>query len=865
MRNIYDFNDVKRLVSCRQYLASRGIELNAASRCAAVWRGGKNPNVHVYEKDGQEQWKDFKTEQGGSVIDLAMVVEGFSDIQNAANALGERFNVPPKAKKQKAAPLVTRAQMLLGKGFVLDTTYDYTDETGKPVYYVDRYRWPNPFAEPPEGFKAKEFVQRTTKHEGLDADTPQLLYHLPEVIASKEVFIVEGEKDVETLRKWGFTATTNSGGASKDGSKKWPVAMNQHLQGKDVVVIADNDDKGQAHAQNLRDLLTPIAASLRVLTISALPKGDVTDWKEKEKGTAKKLRAAVDALPVPVRKDAESEEVAAAVATAKMANIVPLSNYTERSVEGKNGRRKVIDEPRTINDLIEDVHTRFLGFPKRIGDNSLFDHDRDTNTIEVLENRDALFAWIGRKSKHVIKWKKLDDSVTKSELFHGLIKCATRYEKTSSVPDYPMRKDVYYTFRDKLKPTPEHEAFKTLLSHFSPDGDAFSAMLAVFFAAPMFFRPGVQRPCWIIDSHEARGVGKTTLVNLVANLYGCRPISTNRNELERNQQELLKRIVSVSGRDSRILLLDNLKGFFDDPQWAEFVTTPSFSGRSPYGHGEESRLNDLTFVITSNSANIGSDTESRSFMIFLKRPVSVEGWSKSVLEYIARRRMDIFGDIYDILTTAAIPADLHTRTRVPDFEREIVYPICGSKECFDFVMESMIAERESANTDSERARDIVDDVREGLRKAITGFDPDTGIAFIRTNAMGFWLKNQKLDTQDLWNMINTKQITCFHRTIRAFPRNHSHRFHGRGFLYIGPNAIPPATPDVPILRLSGDKTIVLLGVEQSARLMRQLAEEGWFSRATDVVDAESEDDDNCDYAQVTQPEIPPEDVSLLPM
>jgi hypothetical protein len=36
---------------------------------------------------------------------------------------------------------------------------------------------------------------------------------LPEVLEAPIVFVVEGEKDVETLREHGFIATTNAGGA----------------------------------------------------------------------------------------------------------------------------------------------------------------------------------------------------------------------------------------------------------------------------------------------------------------------------------------------------------------------------------------------------------------------------------------------------------------------------------------------------------------------------------------------------------------------------------------------------------------------------------------------------------------------------
>jgi hypothetical protein len=65
-------------------------------------------------------------------------------------------------------------------------------------------------------FEPKDFRQR---HPGVRGEwiwkkgPRQVLYHLPEVLEATIVFVVEGEKDVETLRSHGFVATTNAGGA----------------------------------------------------------------------------------------------------------------------------------------------------------------------------------------------------------------------------------------------------------------------------------------------------------------------------------------------------------------------------------------------------------------------------------------------------------------------------------------------------------------------------------------------------------------------------------------------------------------------------------------------------------------------------
>ena len=55
-----------------------------------------------------------------------------------------------------------------------------------------------------------------------------MLYRLVEVLEAPIVFIVEGEKDVETLRSHGFVATTNAGGANLDGCRN----TRQHFAGE---------------------------------------------------------------------------------------------------------------------------------------------------------------------------------------------------------------------------------------------------------------------------------------------------------------------------------------------------------------------------------------------------------------------------------------------------------------------------------------------------------------------------------------------------------------------------------------------------------------------------------------------------------
>jgi KaiC/GvpD/RAD55 family RecA-like ATPase len=84
----------------------------------------------------------------------------------------------------------------------------------------------------------------------------------------------EGEKDALNLTRAGWVATCNSGGGCNFKAELVP-----HFAGKHVAIFPDNDDKGRQHADLVARLLSPVAASLKIVVIPDLPeKGDVSDF-----------------------------------------------------------------------------------------------------------------------------------------------------------------------------------------------------------------------------------------------------------------------------------------------------------------------------------------------------------------------------------------------------------------------------------------------------------------------------------------------------------------------------------------------------------------------------------------------------------
>ena len=154
-------------------------------------------------------------------------------------------------------------------------TYDYTDEEGVLLYQAVRY-------------EPKDFKQRRP-----DASKPGgwnwsmkgvrlVLYRLPELIdavtAGHPVFVVEGEKDADAMHRAGLTATCNVGGACNVGrAGKWKAEFAEFFKGATVCVIADKDDAGREHAQQVAANLYPVAKHVVVIELPDIGEAKVKD------------------------------------------------------------------------------------------------------------------------------------------------------------------------------------------------------------------------------------------------------------------------------------------------------------------------------------------------------------------------------------------------------------------------------------------------------------------------------------------------------------------------------------------------------------------------------------------------------------
>lgn len=160
--------------------------------------------------------------------------------------------------------------------------YPYTDTTGKLLFSVVRIL-------PPDGkktFRQCRPAEHNTNGWPIVTGVPievrkNIIYRLPQVADAirhgETVYVVEGEKDADTLAEMGYVGTT-----SPMGADHWTDAHGENLKGADVVIIPDNDEPGRKYEEAVIHSLAGLAQQVRVVRLAdAAPgfpeHGDISD------------------------------------------------------------------------------------------------------------------------------------------------------------------------------------------------------------------------------------------------------------------------------------------------------------------------------------------------------------------------------------------------------------------------------------------------------------------------------------------------------------------------------------------------------------------------------------------------------------
>lgn len=187
------------------------------------FKNEKTPSFTV--SDEKLFYHDFSSGKHGDVIDFLVETRGLSfrqAVEELAAEPGVDIRAAPEPTKVKSAPMKPVCH------------YEYQDETGFPYMRVTRY-------------EPKTFRQFHWDCDGWASGKPKtgvIPYRLPEIVArpNNDIWLVEGEKDADTLAGLGLLATTAPGGAT--AFPRDDIDFLKWFDGRRVYAIPDNDEAG---------------------------------------------------------------------------------------------------------------------------------------------------------------------------------------------------------------------------------------------------------------------------------------------------------------------------------------------------------------------------------------------------------------------------------------------------------------------------------------------------------------------------------------------------------------------------------------------------------------------------------------------
>lgn len=251
--NIKQIEEIKRL-PLKEILESKyGMKFNSKGHALCPLHNDNNPSFHAsVNNKGYWIWHCFGCKKGGDYIDFRRKMDKTDfnyTIRNIQSENGINPNSQVSSSKNEKTPIAE---------------YVYQNEEGDPVYRKLKFRNKNYAFERLENGKWKFRLNGTKR----------VLYNLPEILKSPYVFLVEGEKDCETLRHLDCVATT--AGSVND----WKENFTQYFKDKGVFICFDVGNEEVAEKVAL-DLST-VTKTLKILNLPGLieREQDITDWFE---------------------------------------------------------------------------------------------------------------------------------------------------------------------------------------------------------------------------------------------------------------------------------------------------------------------------------------------------------------------------------------------------------------------------------------------------------------------------------------------------------------------------------------------------------------------------------------------------------
>ena len=275
--------------------------------CTCPAHDDRNPSLSVREaKDGSVLLKCHAGCSNESVVaSLGMPMRdlfaGERGCDTTATVTSSRFgptnaaSVSDSGNKSQGFATLDEAIAVYQRSLGMHSSrWDYHNEQGDLVGVVLRWDATNS-----KQIRPISLIDGQWKLTGMD--TPRPLYRLNEILctsgpnSSELVLVCEGEKAADVAAALGYTSTTSAHGSKSAPKADWSV-----LNNRDVVIVPDLDDAGDAYASEVVELCDR-AASIRIVDLSEVWEelqlgDDLADVLVHEAGDVSAVRRKLDAL-----------------------------------------------------------------------------------------------------------------------------------------------------------------------------------------------------------------------------------------------------------------------------------------------------------------------------------------------------------------------------------------------------------------------------------------------------------------------------------------------------------------------------------------------------------------------------------------
>ena len=574
--------------------------------------------------------------------------------------------------------------------------------TGRPFKYESPYKTPNHVYLTP---RAREYAKD----------------------ASKPLIFTEGEKKalaadqakyacVGSVGVWGWVRTeteSDTGTESKLNADLDPFAW----EGRRVYIAYDSDivaNPSSRHAEwRLAVALMELKACVRIIRLPqkiGAPKVGMDDYLASHGPDA--LGRLIENSAPPTR-------------------VLPGFANSVQMLGEKPG--EFVDIPRSSDEMALELVGRSGGWPRLVS-GALVIPDEKEGTAPI-DDYNELFAFMGATFNESglsgVRWDRGPKHVNRQEFYSHLVKSCERFDRSDSVPHVPAIPGILYTQQiEATKGSPKTLA--TFLDFFKPATDEDKTLLIAAMLTPLWGGPPGKRPAFLFEATEddtasGRGVGKTTVAQKIAAIYGGAFDIDASEPFHRTRTRLL----TPDAMSKRILLMDNVKTFrLSSADLESLVTAPNVNGHRMY-KGQAAIPNYCTLFITLNGASLSKDFAQRVIPVQLKRGDMKEDWEATVDEFLLKNKTALIADLMNVLNRT--PTKLSKVSRWGAWESGVLGKVKDAEKALKVIDSRtmrMDADKEDADRIREMFRSIVDKY-----DSLDGEDADKGRYLLASSAV----------------------------------------------------------------------------------------------------------------------------------